>query len=313
MHPRILLSALCWSLCLPALSYGQQAAHPPPVEIPPQPPTLVPDRGKLLLTAGFSDVEGAGGAGLVPWAVISGYGSRDSWGANAHLTDIRLRDFDLRTYGVALGVFDRVEVSATRHELDVTGTALRGLEVSQDIFGVKLRVAGDAVYGQNTWLPQIAVGAQIKRHGGIDNGGALTSPMQLGARDDDGVDYYVAGTKIFLDKSLVLNLTLRHSKANQLGLLGFGGDQDAGANLGIETSVGYLLTRKLAVGGEYRGKSDHLGVDQEGDAWDVFVAWTPNRHVSLVAAYVNLGNILGPATTVNRDQAGTYLSVQVGF
>jgi len=313
MQPRILVSTLCWSLCLPALSYAQQTAQPPPVEIPRQPRTFVPDRGKLLLTAGFSDVEGSGGAGLVPWAVITGYGSSDSWGANGHITDIQLRDFDLRTYGVAVGLLDRLELSATRHELDVTGTALRGLEVSQDIFGVKLRVAGDAVYHQTSWLPQIAVGAQIKKHGGIDNGGALTSPVQLGARDDDGVDYYVAGTKVFLDESLVLNLTLRHSKANQLGLLGFGGDQDASAKIGFETSLGYLLTRKLAIGGEYRSKSDHLGVDDEGDAWDLFVAWTPNRHVSLVAAYVNMGNILGPATTVDHDQAGTYLSVQVGF
>ena len=29
------------------------------------------DGGKLLLTAGFNDVEGAGGGGLVPWALIS--------------------------------------------------------------------------------------------------------------------------------------------------------------------------------------------------------------------------------------------------
>ena len=34
------------------------------------------DEGKLHLTAGFNDVDGAGGAGLVPLAFISGYGSR---------------------------------------------------------------------------------------------------------------------------------------------------------------------------------------------------------------------------------------------
>jgi len=35
--------------------------------------------------------------------------------------------------------------------------------------------------------------------------------------------------------------------------------------------------------------------------------------VSVLAAYLNMGNILGPATTVNHDQDGTYLSVQFGF
>jgi hypothetical protein len=271
------------------------------------------DKGKLLLTAGFSDVDGVAGGGLVPWAVITGYGTDISWGANAHYTNVGLRDFDLDTIGLAVGVFDRVELSVAQHKLEVTGAALEGVEVSQDIFGIKVRVAGDAIYGQDTWLPQIALGAQIKRHGGIDNAGPLTNPRQLGATDDDGVDFYVSGTKVFLSQSLLVNLTLRHSKANQLGLLGFGGDQDDSAKLNLETTVGYLLTRKLAIGGEYRGKSDHLGADDEGAAWDLFLAWAPNRHVSVVAAYVNLGNILGPATTVNHDQTGSYVSIQFGF
>ena len=89
------------------------------------------DEGKFLLTAGFNDLEGSGGGGLVPLAFISGYGSSDSWGANAHFTDIQLKDFQLRAYGVAVGALDRVEVSYTRHEFDVTGTALDGLGVAQ--------------------------------------------------------------------------------------------------------------------------------------------------------------------------------------
>ena len=271
------------------------------------------DGGKLLLTAGFTDVEGAGGGGLVPWALITGYGSNQSWGANAHYTDIRLREFDLRTAGVAAGITDRLELSATRHELEVTGTALEGVELSQDIIGIKVRLAGDAVYGQESWLPQIALGAEFKRNGGIGNAGALVSPTQLGARVDEGVDVYAAATRLFLAQSLLVNLTARYSRANQLGLLGFGGEQEGNGELHAEVTVGYLLTRKLAIGGEYRGKSSQLAVDDEGAAWDVFLAYAPNRHVSIVAAYVNLGNILGPATAVNHDQVGSYVSVQFGF
>src|SRR5688500_14674582 len=69
------------------------------------------DQGKLHLTAGFSDVEGAGGAGLVPLAFITGYGSSDSWGGNAHLTTVQLDDFQLTAYGVAVGAWDRFELS----------------------------------------------------------------------------------------------------------------------------------------------------------------------------------------------------------
>src|SRR4030088_3166152 len=76
------------------------------------------DEGKLPLTAGFSDLEGSGGGGLVPFALISGYGSSTSWGANAHFTNIQLRDLHLYTCGVAAGLLDRVELSYTRQELE---------------------------------------------------------------------------------------------------------------------------------------------------------------------------------------------------
>ena len=37
--------------------------------------------GKLLLTGGVTQVEGAAGGGLAPWAVIGGQGTRDQVGA----------------------------------------------------------------------------------------------------------------------------------------------------------------------------------------------------------------------------------------
>jgi hypothetical protein len=272
------------------------------------------DQGKLLLTGGFSDLEGAGGGGLVPLAFITSYGSADSWGANAHYTNIALRDLQLNAYGAAVGLFDRFELSVTRHDLEVNGGPLDGLGVSQDIFGVKIKLLGDAVYGQDSWLPQISIGAQYKDHGGIEDADAvglpgLTNPIQLGAEDDSGVDYYLAATKVFLRQSLLVNVALRYTEANQFGLLGFGPD----ASLEPEASVAYLFSRKLAVGAEYRSRPDNLDADDESEAWDAFVAWAPTHNVSVVAAYLNIGSVLAPATGDNDDQDGLYLSLQVGF
>jgi hypothetical protein len=249
----------------------------------------------------------------VPFALISGYGTDMSYGANAHYTYAPLRDFELKTYGIALGLLDRVELTIARQDFEATDTALDGVSVSQNVFGIKVRVIGDAVYNQDTWVPQIAVGAQFKRHRGIDHAGPLVSPKQLGAKDEDGTDYYIAATKVLLHQSLLLNLQLRYTEANQLGLLGFGGDRDDGYSPELGASVGYLLTRKLAIGAEYRGKPHNLGVDDESAAWDVFVAWAPTRNVSIVAAYLNLGSVLAPVTTVTHDQSGPYLSLQAGF
>src|SRR5688572_10384506 len=112
------------------------------------------DQGKLLLLAGLSSVEGAGGGGITPWALITGYGSSDSWGANTYVTGIALRDFDFTAAGVGVGIRDRVELSFSRQMLEATDGALNGIAVSQDVIGAKLRIVGDAVYAQDSWAPQ---------------------------------------------------------------------------------------------------------------------------------------------------------------
>jgi hypothetical protein len=272
----------------------------------------MPDMGKFLATGGVSQVEGAGGGGIVPWALISGYGTRDSWGANTHATYLNTQDYKLTSYGVAAGIADRVEISLASQEFKGSLAPLDRLNIKQDIVGVKVKLAGDAVYEQDQWLPQIAVGALYKKNKGVGGLGALgvTNVTQLGAKDDHGYDYYVAATKILFEQSLLLNATLRATKANQMGLLGFGGDLRDSHRLMPEVSAAYLVTRKLAVGAEYRRKPHNLGVDNEKAYYDAFVAWFPTKHFSVTAAYAQLGDI----TIFNpKKQHGVYLSVQAGF
>ena len=272
----------------------------------------MPDMGKFLATGGVSQVEGAGGGGIVPWALISGYGTRDSWGANTHYTYLKTQDYKLTSYGVAMGIADRVEISLANQEFKGSLAPLNQLVIQQDIVGLKVKVAGDAVYEQDSWLPQIAVGAMYKKNKGIGGLGALgvTNVTQLGARDDHGYDYYVAATKILFEQSLLLNATLRSTNANQMGLLGFGGDLRDSRRFMPEFSAAYLVTRKLAVGAEYRRKPRNLTVDDEKAYCDAFVAWFPTKHFSVTAAYAELGDI----TIFNpKKQHGVYVSVQAGF
>lgn len=269
-----------------------------------------PDMGKLLATGGITQVEGAGGGGLTPWALITGYGTRDSFGANAHYTYLRTQDYSLASYGAAVGIADRVEVSLDKQELSGYLAPLDHLRVNQDIIGVKFKLAGDAVYNQDSFIPQIAAGAMFKRNNGIRGLGAITGVQQLGAKRESGVDYYVSATKLLLDQSLLLNGTLRMTKANQMGLLGFGGDLDDRYRLMPEASIAYMLNRHWVAGVEYRMKPHNLSTDPEKDYADAFVAFFPNKFVSVTLAYVTLGDI----TIFNsRRQNGAYLSLQAGF
>lgn len=263
--------------------------------------------GKLLLTNGVSTVEGSAGGGLATWSVIAGNETRDGIGGAAHATIVALPDFDLETFGGAIGVNDRIELSYARQSFDTraAGAALglgRGFTFKQHVIGAKWRVAGDAIFDQDRWLPQIAVGVQHR----INDRGAVV--RAVGARADRGTDVYVAATKLLLARSLLLDGTVRLTKANQFGLLGFGGDKHRGHSAQVEGSAAYMLSRRLVVGAEYRSKPDNLGFAREQDAWDAFAALAVSRHVSLTAAYVDLGDI---ATVTG--QRGAFLSIQGAF
>lgn len=270
-----------------------------------------PDMGKLLATSGVMQIEGAGGGGLVPWALITGYGTSDSYGANAHVMALRTQDYAITTHGVAIGIADRLELSLARQRFNGTGGPLDNVSVGQDIVGLKLKVAGDAVYGQDDFLPQIAVGLMSKHHSGVKGLTGVGSVRDFGARREHGLDYYVAATKLLLSHRILLNGTLRATRANQMGLLGFGGDGRNRYEFVPEVSAAYLVNRALVVGAEYRVKPHYnLSFDKEQDYYDAFVAYLPSKNFSLTAAYVALGDI----TILNpRRQRGIYLSLQTGF
>ena len=273
--------------------------------------------GKLLLTGGVSSIDGAAGGGLTPWAVIGSYATESEVGATAHASRLRTQDYGLTTFGAALGVLDRVELSLARQRFDTgaTGTALGapGQQLTLDIAGIKLRVAGDAVLDSDSWLPQVAVGVQSKR---LDAGRLAPTLAALGA-DRRGTDFYLSATKLLLAQGVLVSGTLRSTRANQNGLLGFGGTAQRKRKWVPEVSVAYLLSRQLAVGAEVRAKPDNLNPSILSDglkeqAWsDLFVAWAPNKHVSLTLAWVDLGRIV-PAV-VTRRQSGAYLSTQLSF
>ncbi len=200
------------------------------------------ERGKLLLTGGVSSIDGAAGGGLTPWAVTGSYATDGEIGGTAFVTGAKTQNYSLATYGAAIGIRDRVELSIARQDFDTKNNlaplGLPGLHLKQDILGVKLRVAGDAVLDSDTLMPQIAVGLQYKKTDAGALGPTLFGP--LGTKDS-GTDLYVSATKLFLAPRILVNGTVRATKANQNGLLGFGGAQGNSYKLQPEVSVAKLL------------------------------------------------------------------------
>jgi len=293
---KILKTALCALTAIAGLSLAHAAGA-----------EEMREGGKLLLTDGVSTVEGSAGGGLATWAVIAADETQDGVGGKANASEVHLPAYDLRVYGAAVGFFNRVEISYAREEFDTGSTGAKlgigdGFTFDQDVVGAKVRLLGDAVYDQDSLLPQISAGLQYKHN---DRAWLVKA---LGAKSADGVDYYVAATKVFLDQSLVVDATVRMTRANQIGILGFGGDKDANYTPQFEGSVGYLITRHFVVGAEYRTKPNNLGVAKEDNWSDLFAAYAVNSHLSVTAAYVDTGSIVTFA-----NQRGLYLSLQAGF
>ncbi len=263
--------------------------------------------GRLLATSGVTEVEGAAGSGLVPWAVITGYETDDAIGGNLHYTAVPLPDFTLHAAGAGIGLYDRVELSYTHQWFDTGDTGRRlglggGYQFHQDIYGLKTRLLGNIVYDQDRWTPEFSVGTQVKV---ADHADLLRA---LGARSATGADFYAAATKLFLAQSLLVDATVRATKANQFGLLGFGGDRSDSYHAEFEGSAAFLVSRRFAVGADFRTKPDNLGFAREDDAYDLFVVYFIDHHVSGTLAFADLGDIAGQGR-----QQGTYISLQIGL
>ena len=260
---------------------------------------------KLLLTNAVSAVDGASGGGISNWATIAGRQETRGVGVQAHVTAVLLPDFFYQSHGVALGIADRIELSYARQNFDTqdVGAALgigQGYMLNQDVFGAKVRLFGDVVYG-NTMVPQVAVGAQYKRS--LD--GAVASAV--GAAHDEGVDVTLSATKLLLSHSVLVNTTARLTKANQNGLLGFGSVLDDSYAVPFEGAVAYQFSRRFVLGTEFRTKPDNLGLG-EGDWFDVFAAYAPSDNLTVTAAYADLGSI-----ATFTGQRGAFLQAQVAF
>ncbi|WP_313513279.1 DUF3034 family protein [Pseudomonas sp.] len=261
------------------------------------------EAGRLLATGGASSIDGAAGGGLLPWAVLAGYGDEGEWGGAVFATRVETPDYRLDVGGLAASYDNRVEVSYARQRFDIASLKLPDSSLSQDILGLKVRLFGDLIYDR---LPQVSLGLAHKRQRDF----LIPSLVGAGRRED--TEGYLAASRLFLGAAfgynLLVNGNLRYSRANELGLLGFGGDRRDRRSVLKEGSVAVLFNPRWAVGVEYREKPDNLSFAGESDWADLFVGYFPNKHVSVVLAYARLGEIV-----TQEDQNGVYLSLQGSY
>jgi hypothetical protein len=292
--------------------------------------------GRINATGGVTSITGASGGGLNPLAFIGGYETNDEIGGTAFYSHDIAGSYALNAGGALVGLFDRVEVSVARDNFDLgsPGNSLglgSNFNLEQNVFSVKARLFGNAVYDQNSLEPVVSVGLQYHENvSGAFPGTGRNIVDALGSHAS-GTNFYVVATKLLLDGLLghytVLSGGLNLTNADDEGLLGFGGTNATGhykSGYHVEPFVtaAVFLNREVAVGGEYRDQPSFpvggaLNLNQ-GGAWkDVFVAYFPNKNLSITAAYVDLGTIGSELSGGNivpvKNSDGLYLSLTAYF
>lgn len=302
-------------------------------------PLVNADSGsRLIASGGINGFEGTAGGGITPWAFIGGYTSKEEVNYSANVQYLSLNDYSLTTAGAGISLFDRVEISVQRQRLDISAGLTSNVfalltegalinanstTIEQDIVGAKVKLFGDGVFTQDSWMPQIALGAQYKKNRDFDSSLSLPDgtvplpevgvPLLLGAKNDSGTDIYLSATKLWLGTpsgyNLLTNLTARYTKANVFGLLGFGAEGNDNAEVEWEGSVAVLISPTTAIGTEFRTQTNRLGgLAEEDTVIDAFIAYFPNKSISITAAYVDLGNL-----PLQESSSGFYLTVNGNF
>ena len=299
--------------------------------------TALADTGsKLLATGGITSFEGSAGGGITPWALIAGYASQEEINATANVQYLSVGEYQLSTFGAAVGAYDKFEFSLQKQSLDVSSGVVTNVfnavtggptpsiiapstKIEQTIIGAKYKVFGDAVFDSNPYMPQISVGLQYKTNDSFDNSLSIYNgavpvpdtgvPMLLGAKDKSGTDLYVSASKVWLGiadgKNLLFNATARYSNANTFGLLGFGKGEDDDYELEWAASLALFSGTNTIIGVEARQQANRLGGLAKTDTvTDFFITYLPSKEWSITAAYVDLGNL-----PFQEDTSGIYLSV----
>jgi hypothetical protein len=249
--------------------------------------------------AAVTEVEGQAGGGIVPWALLS------AGKPTVSATWVDTGDYTLSSVALQAGIANWVELSYARQTFDTAAVGLGKINV--DVFGAKVKLLDMAGA-----MPALAVGVQYKETDAAEH--FLNS---VGA-DDSGTDFYIAATTVIPigERKLLLNGTVRGTKANQIGILGFESATEDGYTAQFEASIGLFLNDKTVIGMEYRTKPDNeIGGMKEDDWGDLFFAYFPTSNMALVLAYAELGDIAAEATSgdFGEDQRGLYLQVQGNF
>jgi len=259
---------------------------------------------KVFAGAPFINLEGVGGVAFNPLAYLA-----DSDGEDSHFkignTDIIGKPrfgawyvsldkvkVDWTTIGFADAFFKRLEFSYGYEVIAQDNATTK----RKNNLGAKLLLLPENSFNTK-FLPAISVGSIFKH----------TSNVGLGT-DSSGADFYLVATKLItqLPRPVLLSAGVLSTKGKITGVFGFDKDRDET----LFGNIDIVLPWNFIAGFEYKQGARYKDF-KNANYWDAHIAWTPNKNLSLILAYVDAGNYKSSSVTGLGN--GVVLSAQYAF
>ncbi|MCX5696935.1 MAG: DUF3034 family protein [Candidatus Omnitrophica bacterium] len=233
--------------------------------------------------APLTNLEGVGGVAFNPLAYLA-----DSDGEDSHFKAGNAEIAGKPRFGAWYVNLDHVKVDWTA--IGVADTFFKRLEVSygyetiaqdnaatkrKSNVGAKLLLLPENSFSTK-FIPALSAGTIFKHTSNVGSG-----------IDAGGEDYYVVATKLItrLPRPVLLSGGVLSTKGKTTGVFGYDKDRR-------ETGFGnidVILPKDLIAGFEYK-QGAHYKDWKDADYWDAHIAWTPNKNLTLVLAYVDAGD-----------------------
>jgi hypothetical protein len=225
-----------------------------------------------------------------------------------------------------------------------TGTDSWNSTLGMQTYGAKLRLFGDAVYTSDSWIPQVSLGGLYKDN----RNKALIHTLGADKTKDYEIYLAATKVLFPISTLVNVTARYTSANEDGLTGFGYCNDAARNdchnkRKVRAEVSIAHLVAKNTAIGGEWQqhgdnldhrsvniaglnptglldalqpvlgsvnlgGLPDKLKQRKEGDWYDLFMAYAPNKHISFTVAYLMFGNI-----SVAPDQNGFYFSTHLTF
>jgi len=254
--------------------------------------------------APLTNLEGVGGVAFNPLAYLA-----DSDGTESHLkigdTDVAGKprfgawyvslsnvNVDWTAIGISDTFFNRLEVSYGYETVNQDNATAK----HKNNIGAKLLILPENYAGAK-FLPAVSIGAIWKQ----------TSNVGTGV-EDNAFDYYAVATKLVtqLPAPVLVSGGALSTKGKTTGVFGYDKDRELTGFANIDV----ILPKNILAGFEYKQGANYSDW-KDSDYWDTHIAWTPDKNLTLVLAYVNAGDY--KSTSKVGLGEGVVWSVQYAF